>query len=85
MGLEDIKWNKSHRERKTPYDPTHRWNLKKNTKTKTKEMNKQTNGGGEQKQTHKYRDQTGGCQRGGGGDRWNRWRGLRGTNFKLQK
>ena len=32
-------------------------------------MNKQTNGGGEQKQTHKYRDQTGGCQRGGGGDR----------------
>ena len=37
-----------------------------------------------QKQTHRYREQTGGCHKGEGlGDEWNRWRGLRGTNFQL--
>ena len=38
-----------------------------------------------QKQSHRYRKQTGGCQRGGawGGER-NRWGKLRGTNFQLQ-
>ena len=49
------KWNKSHRERQISYDRTYMWNLKNQT-------NEQT----EQKQSHWYREQIGGCQRGGG-------------------
>ena len=38
-----------------------------------------------QKQTQRHREQTGGFQRGGvGGDEWNRWERLRGTNFQSQ-
>ena len=44
-------------------------------------VNKQTR---KEKHTHKYREQTAGCQR---GEEWgygiNRWRGLRDTNFQL--
>ena len=49
----------------------------------SKEQNKWTNI--KQKQGHRYREQTGGCQGGGRwGDERNRWGGLRGTNFQLQ-
>ena len=38
-----------------------------------------------QKQTHRYREQTGCCPKGGGrGNEWNRWARLRDTNFQLQ-
>ena len=49
-----VKWNKSFRERNLPYDFTYMWNLKYR-------INKQT----KPKQTHRYREQTDGCQRGG--------------------
>ena len=45
------KENKSDRERQILHDLTYVWNLKNKTK---------------QKQTHRYREQTGGCPRGGG-------------------
>ena len=60
------KWNKSDRERQILYDFTTCGIQKKKKWTNiTKE-----------KQSHRYREQTGGCQRGGGWDR------LRGTNFQ---
>ena len=46
---------KSHRERQIPYDITYMWNLK------TTQMNISM----KQKQTHRYREQTCGCQGGG--------------------
>ena len=61
------KWNKSHRERKMPYDITLIWNLKNKTKWK---------------QTHKYREQMGDSQRGFGGE-GESGRGLRDTSFQL--
>ena len=67
------KWNKSKKERKIPYDFTYMWNLKNKTNEKTT------------KQSCRYREQTGGCQRGGGwGVERNMWGRLRGTNFQLQ-
>ena len=46
-----ILWkSKSEREGKIPYDITYMWNLKCNTNVK-------------EKQTHRYREQTSGCQR----------------------
>ena len=44
-------------ERQIPYDSTYMWNLK----NKINEQNKQT---------HKYREQTGGSQKGGRGEGW---------------
>ena len=52
-----VKGSKSDRERQIPYDFTYMWNIKN--------QNKWTNIT-KQKQTHRYREQTGGCQRGGG-------------------
>ena len=49
------KWNKSNRERQILYDFTYMWNLKNKT-NKT-----------EQKQTHRYWEQTDDYQRGEGG------------------
>ena len=46
----------------------------------SKKQSKQT----KQKQTHRYREQMGGCQRVWGMGKWNRWMGLRGTNLHLQ-
>ena len=48
---------KSVRERQIPYDVTYRWESKKMT-----QMNLST----QQKQTHRHREQTCGCQGGGG-------------------
>ena len=45
------KWNWKDRERQLPYDFTSMWNLKLKKTNKTK-----------QKQTHRYRKQTGNCQ-----------------------
>jgi len=44
------KWNKSDKERQIPYDFTYIWNLRNKTNKK-------------QKQTCKYREQSGGCQK----------------------
>ena len=61
------KWNKSDRERHIPSDFIYMWNLKNKTKEQTK-----------QRQTHRYREQMGGRQRGGEwGVGWQKWRGLR--------
>ena len=49
------KRNKSERERQIPYDITYMWNLKHNTNISMK-----------QKQTHRQREQTCGCQGGEG-------------------
>ena len=66
------KWNKSDRERQILYDFTYIWNFK----------NKWTN---ITKQSYRYTEQTGGCQRRGvWGEERNRWGRLRGTNFQLQ-
>ena len=48
------KWNKSNRERQIPHDFTYMWNLKNKRTSIIK-----------QKQSHRYREQTGGCQWGG--------------------
>ena len=48
-------WSKSDRERQIPYDLAYMWNLKDKTNEQTK-----------QKQTHRYREQTGDCQVGKG-------------------
>ena len=45
------KWNKSDRERQILYDFTFMWKIKNETKEQTK-----------QKQTHRYREKTSGCQ-----------------------
>ena len=50
------KRSKSERERQIPYDTTYMWNLN------VAQMNLSTR----QKQTHRHREQTGGCQRAGG-------------------
>ena len=51
MNLEDIILSEiSHTERQIPYDFTYMWNLKNTTKKQ------------KQKQIHKYREQTDGCQ-----------------------
>ena len=66
------KWNKSDREQWIPYDLTCMWKL-----SRTKEQTKQ-------KETHRYREQTGGHHmvwNGGGGEGWSRWRGLWSINF----
>ena len=56
------KWNKSDRERQIPYGCTYIWNLKNKIHEQTK-----------LKQIHRYREQTNGCQIGGGwGLRWKR-------------
>ena len=47
-------WNKSVKERQIPYDFTYMWNLKNNINEKTRK-----------RQTHRYREQTDGCERGG--------------------
>ena len=49
-----VKWSKSDREGQTPYYFIHMWKLK------TKQRNKQN----KTKQTHRYREQVGGYQRG---------------------
>ena len=51
----NAKWNKSDKEGQIPYDFTHTWNLRNKRKWTKKKRDKQ-----------KYREQTGGCQRGGG-------------------
>ena len=56
-----VKWNKSDKERQILYDFTYMWNLKNNWTNKNKYINKQN------AETHKYREQTDGCQREGGG------------------
>ena len=57
----------------TPYESTYIANLKNET-NKT-----------EEKQSHRYREQTGGCQSFKGSAVGQiRWRGFRGTNFQLQ-
>ena len=48
------KWNKSDREIQMPYNFTYMWSLKK-------KINEQTKG----KQSHRYREQSDGCQIGG--------------------
>ena len=48
------KWSKSDKERQIPHDSTYMWNLKNKRNEQTK-----------QKQAHRYREQTGGCQMGG--------------------
>ena len=53
------KWRKSERERQILYDITYMWDLKYNRNEHTRK----------QKQTHKHREQTYGCQ---GGWRWER-------------
>ena len=55
-------WNKSDRERKILYDVTYMWNLKKTTPN--------------QKQTQRYREQTGSWQK-------NMWKESKGTNVHL--
>ena len=66
------KWKKSDGERQTLYIFTYMWNLEKQTNI-TK-----------QKQTHRYREQTGGCQRRGESkDGQSMWRRIRGTNYRL--
>jgi len=57
----NAKQNKSIRDRQRPYDFTHMWNLRDKTNEQTKK-----------KHTLKYRERTGGCQRGGGEDEQNR-------------
>ena len=69
------KWNKSDRERQIPYGFTYMWHLKNKTNEQTYQN----------RNSLRYREQTGGCQSGGGWwDEWNRWGKLRGTNFQLQ-
>ena len=71
------KWNKSDRERPIPWLS----HLYVESKTKQNKTNEHT----KQKQTHGFREQIGGCQRGGGwGIGWNRWRRFRGTNFQFK-
>ena len=55
----NAKWNKSVRERQIPYCFTALNNLRNKT-------NGQIKKGTNQKQTRDFREQTGGCQRGGG-------------------
>ena len=50
------KWNKSDEGRQIPDNHINMWNLKNKTNKQTK-----------QKQAHRFREQTGGYQRGGGG------------------
>ena len=55
MDLEGIMlMNKSVRERQIPYDFTYMWNLENKINEQTK-----------LKETHRYRERTGGCQREG--------------------
>ena len=57
-----------------PYDFTYMWNLKNNINTQIK-----------QKQTHRYREQIDGCQRGRGLGVWvKKVKGLRSTDWQLQ-
>ena len=49
------KWSRSERERQIPYDITYMWNLKYDTNERIYET----------KNSHKYREQTCGCQGGG--------------------
>ena len=51
------KWNKSDRGRQIPYGFTYTWYLKHKTSDQTTK----------QKLTHRFREQTGGCQRRGSG------------------
>ena len=68
------KWNNLDRERQILYNIIYMWNLKSKTNEQTK-----------QKQSHRYREQTDGCQRGrNGGEERNRWERLRGTNFQSE-
>ena len=68
------KENKSERERQIPHDFTYMWNLKNNMKDQTK-----------QKQTHRYREQTDGCQLEEGFRGWVRKvKGVRNTNWQLE-
>ena len=64
MDLEyNAKRHKSVRERQTPYDFIHMWNLRSKTnEQREKKRDKQT-----KKQTLNYREQTGGYQRGWSG------------------
>ena len=65
------KLNTSDRERQIPYDFTYTWNLKKN------KINEQA----KLKQTHRYKEQTDNCQRGGTlGDWMKKVKKLRTTN-----
>ena len=75
MDLEGIMRNEI-RQRKTTMVWFHLY-------VESKKQNKWTNIT-KQKQTHRYREQASGCQRGEGwGEGQNRWRGLRGTNCQL--
>ena len=56
MGLESLILKKSERESQIPYDITYIWNLKYST-----------NETFHRKETHGLREQTCGCQKGGGG------------------
>ena len=68
------KWNKSDRERQILYDFTCMWTLRI-----TKRMIQHN------RISYKYREQIGGCQRGGNEEeKRNRWEKLRATNFQLQ-
>ena len=72
LGEHYAKWSKSDRERQILYDFTYMWNLKNN---KWANITRQ-------KQTYRYREQKGGCHR--GGEKRNRWGRLKGTNFQFQ-
>ena len=70
-----MKWSMSDRERQISYDITYMWNLiydKMNLFTK-------------QKQTHRYREETCGCQKGEGlGEGWIGSLGLVQANFYIE-
>lgn len=55
----NAKCNKPGREKQIPYYFTHMWNLSKINKEEKRQAKKK------KKLTLKYREQTGGCQRGG--------------------
>ena len=64
-------WNKSERENQILCAFPYTWNVK----NKANEQIKQT--------AYRYREQPDGCWKRWAGDRQNRWRGLRGTNFQV--
>ena len=67
------KWSKSEGERQIPYDITYMWNLIYDTNLSTK-----------QKQTHRHREQTCGCQKEGEmGEGWTGSLGLADANYYI--
>ena len=71
---------KVRQKRQKPYDLTHVWNLRNKT---NKQTNKQKTPRETKKQTLKYREQTDGRQRGGGGGEVRRIKGIKSTLILL--